>query len=242
MSENKMGKYFKYAIGEILLVVIGILIALQINNWNETHKQNVNALELCQRMLEETIDNIEILTQDVKRNDTLLSADLELLNMMGEDYKSKDPRRLDSLMAYTLIAPKLVIKSSVLNQILNNKELTKSIQQDLKNKIYEIPLLIDKILNIEKSIDQYVNDQLVPLMSSEYSIRNMDTQFSKSMKHLGPSKFNKDSRKLLAIFKFENILDNKYYISSTMNEEYKSLLKGFKELSKALENNIEHLK
>jgi len=33
--ENKTGKYFKYAIGEIVLVVIGILIALQINNWNE---------------------------------------------------------------------------------------------------------------------------------------------------------------------------------------------------------------
>ncbi len=33
--ENKTGKYFKYAIGEIILVVIGILIALQINNWNE---------------------------------------------------------------------------------------------------------------------------------------------------------------------------------------------------------------
>ena len=35
MNQNKMGKYFKYAIGEIILVVIGILIALQINNWNE---------------------------------------------------------------------------------------------------------------------------------------------------------------------------------------------------------------
>jgi hypothetical protein len=33
-----MGKYFKYAIGEILLVVLGILIALQINNWNESNK------------------------------------------------------------------------------------------------------------------------------------------------------------------------------------------------------------
>ena len=35
LMENKTGKYFKYAIGEIVLVVIGILIALQINNWNE---------------------------------------------------------------------------------------------------------------------------------------------------------------------------------------------------------------
>ena len=38
--ENKTGKYFKYAIGEIILVVIGILIALQINNWNEQRKSN----------------------------------------------------------------------------------------------------------------------------------------------------------------------------------------------------------
>jgi len=38
LIENKTGKYFKYAIGEIILVVIGILIALQINNWNENRK------------------------------------------------------------------------------------------------------------------------------------------------------------------------------------------------------------
>ena len=38
MEQNKTGKYFKYAIGEIVLVVIGILIALSINNWNEERK------------------------------------------------------------------------------------------------------------------------------------------------------------------------------------------------------------
>jgi len=40
LMENKTGKYFKYAIGEIVLVVIGILIALQINNWNENRLNN----------------------------------------------------------------------------------------------------------------------------------------------------------------------------------------------------------
>ena len=38
-NENKFQKYFRYAFGEILLVVIGILIALQVNNWNEQRKQ-----------------------------------------------------------------------------------------------------------------------------------------------------------------------------------------------------------
>ena len=39
LSEGKIGKYLKYAIGEILLIVIGILIAVQVNNWNV---KNVN--------------------------------------------------------------------------------------------------------------------------------------------------------------------------------------------------------
>ncbi|WP_425287337.1 DUF6090 family protein [Lutimonas vermicola] len=39
LTENKFSKYLLYAIGEIILVVIGILIALQINNYNELNKQ-----------------------------------------------------------------------------------------------------------------------------------------------------------------------------------------------------------
>jgi hypothetical protein len=56
MSENKTGKYFKYAIGEIILVVIGILIALQINNWNENRKQS-NVIQNYYNQLEEDLDD-----------------------------------------------------------------------------------------------------------------------------------------------------------------------------------------
>lgn len=46
-AENKVMAYLRYAVGEILLVVIGILIALQINNWNEQRilKQELNQLK-----------------------------------------------------------------------------------------------------------------------------------------------------------------------------------------------------
>ena len=46
LSKGKTGKYLKYAIGEIILVVIGILIALQINNWNEDRKSDNKGKEL----------------------------------------------------------------------------------------------------------------------------------------------------------------------------------------------------
>ncbi|PNQ73125.1 hypothetical protein C1T31_09050 [Hanstruepera neustonica] len=53
LSEGKTGKYLKYAIGEIILVVIGILIALQINNWNETRQTKKVEKEILNVLLED---------------------------------------------------------------------------------------------------------------------------------------------------------------------------------------------
>ena len=49
MEKNKTGKYLKYAIGEIVLVVLGILIALSINNWNERNKERGKEIELLSK-------------------------------------------------------------------------------------------------------------------------------------------------------------------------------------------------
>ena len=56
LSKGKTGKYFKYAIGEIILVVIGILIALQINNWNDEN----NLLRKETSLLIEMKSNLEL--------------------------------------------------------------------------------------------------------------------------------------------------------------------------------------
>jgi len=50
VEQNKTGKYIKYAIGEIVLVVIGILIALTINNWNEKSKLKSEEIKLLKEM------------------------------------------------------------------------------------------------------------------------------------------------------------------------------------------------
>jgi len=51
LAEGKTTNYLKYAIGEIVLVVIGILIALQVNNWNETRKLNNERTKLVKELI-----------------------------------------------------------------------------------------------------------------------------------------------------------------------------------------------
>src|SRR6056300_1437527 len=76
LMENKTGKYLKYAIGEIALVVIGILIALSINNWNEDVKNKRMEISYLIRILND-IDNDIIQFERTKktaqqRNDRVL--------------------------------------------------------------------------------------------------------------------------------------------------------------------------
>lgn len=66
--ENRFTRYLIYAIGEIFLVVIGILIALQINNWNESQKQHELEQDLLKNLVKTLEQNHEILNSKIKTN------------------------------------------------------------------------------------------------------------------------------------------------------------------------------
>ena len=59
METGKTTKYFKYAIGEIVLVVIGILIALSINNWNENRKESIQEVKILKQLKTDLTTNLE---------------------------------------------------------------------------------------------------------------------------------------------------------------------------------------
>ena len=64
-AKASAGRYLKYAIGEIILVVIGILIALQINNWNENRKDLQNSEDYRQRILNDLEDDVSSLNSRI---------------------------------------------------------------------------------------------------------------------------------------------------------------------------------
>ena len=81
METGKTTKYFKYAIGEIILVVIGILIALQINNWNENKKNNARKKDILKEIHLEFVTNKSKLEYIVERHKECYVAAQKTVNM-----------------------------------------------------------------------------------------------------------------------------------------------------------------
>ncbi|WP_223032897.1 DUF6090 family protein [Hanstruepera marina] len=90
--ESKTSKYFKYAIGEIILVVIGILIALQINNWNERKKLKTQEKEALVEIISDLNINVVKFNQTLNGKNRLgnINNALHSLNVIIEHLKSKE--------------------------------------------------------------------------------------------------------------------------------------------------------
>ncbi len=105
----KVGKYLKYAVGEIVLVVIGILIALQINNYNEWRKDRVKEKEILVNLAENFELNIETLDSEIESLQEFNKSSRIVLNVLDNQLPF-----VDSLAIHFHLArvPKTIVSLS----------------------------------------------------------------------------------------------------------------------------------
>ncbi len=139
LLENKTGKYFKYAIGEIVLVVIGILIALQLNNYNETINQNNLEQKAIQNLKLDFQYNKSKLDKSIRELKATRSACFTILNQTGN--KQEETFDIDSLLQGTPRLPQYFPQNGFLMDLISSGKL--GLISDLtRNYFYSKPLAI----------------------------------------------------------------------------------------------------
>ncbi len=176
LAEGKTSRYLKYAIGEIILVVIGILIALSINNWNETRKERfqevLNLKNIQKDILLDTVD----IGFNLKYHKLVQSTQKQLLNnMQSEDSKPKEALKYEYALGTPLI---LILHESSFNNlkdnninIISNQELKKQISNHYDN-------IASIMLRVENDLDDYKTYTfLKPYFLKYFSSENKKSKF-----------------------------------------------------------------
>jgi hypothetical protein len=165
LSQNRFTKYLLYAIGEIVLVVIGILIALSVNNWKE--KKTLKKEEI--KLLVGLDEALKIDIKDLSVNDSITKKTLKSHVIIKKQLTSNRPYH-DSLAVHfgrcfdvtNFISNPSNLKTSGIDKISN--ETLKS--KILKYYDFDIPHL----MNIEKEgVNQHFNLRVVPILMEKFN-------------------------------------------------------------------------
>ena len=200
LTESKFSKYLIYAIGEIVLVVIGILIALQINNWNENNKARQREKVLLIELKSNLETNITNLNSDIKEQ----IRDVDVINYLIDHLDHKRPFNdsLPSYFAQAETAPDIIftssafetLKSSGLDLISSDK-----LRQEIVN-LFEIsyPYLLQGTKRLE--------DQLWPALVAPL--------YQKYFRQVESGSYPNDYDALLNDKEFVNMLSNRGFLRS----------------------------
>ena len=181
LTENKFSRYLLYAIGEIVLVVIGILIALQINNWNEEQKIIREEIGILNNLLESLYSAKEQSNSDILKENQLKES---LLVALGKNSK-KSKFRINS------------ISESLFYDILWNSNPSVPVlnsYSDIKNTgkigIIKNRSIRENFTNLELSLTELtslVKDRLIVQQTRIDDILVNDVNFVRLLKSMEPS-------------------------------------------------------
>jgi hypothetical protein len=153
METGKTTRYFKYALGEIILVVIGILIALQINNWNESRKNQIEASTILNSLNLELIDDFDAINGTVKSLEKRKSNSNYLYDLiLGHTVQIDSSKVVEALMNTGFIY-KFVPSFAVYNEIQNSGKLGLINSDNLKKYLANYKSQVEENYRIEGSYD-----------------------------------------------------------------------------------------
>jgi hypothetical protein len=143
LTENKISKYFLYAIGEILLVVIGILIALQLNQNAENNEQDKTRQEYYVQLLEDLNKDKQLAEVTLQRYETDLNKYNEYLKLY--DNPELPPKQVyEKLMTLNIVSETLSFNSNTIESLRSSGEII-LIPLDIRNKLIDLLRLQDQI-------------------------------------------------------------------------------------------------
>jgi len=228
------GRYFKYAIGEIILVVVGILIALQINNWNNYKINRSESNEFNERLLSEVNGNLELGNKKMAEIQSMLNSSKGILDLFNEPLNEINSKSLDSLIYIVIGGVKVEYVTGTLNEGLNTGKVALIESDILKSKLYGLPSNIEYVREYDNLQNDFGNKYLQPFLYKNFNYRTMDNAFSGY--DVGESNFKTQHDKaLLENEEFENLIDNRFFASSTQLIKHENLKKEFEEIKKLIE-------
>lgn len=231
IESGSVTKYLLYAIGEILLVVIGILLALQVNNWNEGRKALNQEQQVLSALHSGFTENLGELKFDIGRLDTTIQnlrviMDLMLLDKVPED------TNIDSLISRTLTNPTWNPSSYVLNDLKNLGSISRLSDPDLQSKLFAWERHFE---NVKELVDSFTasNSAMIDFLRENSSLRNIDV-YAIEIK-IQPSELEFDNKNLLRNLKFENYVDDKLITASILRNEYLESITIIEELLSSIQ-------
>lgn len=172
---SKTGRYLKYATGEIVLVVIGILIALQVNNWNINRIDRASEKQILKQLKTEYQNNLnQLLEKNKIRKETIMPSTLWLLSAIDSNSLDANLDSLNYHLGKTIIVPSFDPINGVSQELINTGKLQLIQSDSLKVQLTQWPSIIeDFLLREEKIYASFIYDRYIPFLIENYQVREV---------------------------------------------------------------------
>ena len=171
ISEGRIKNYLLYALGEIVLVVVGILLALQVNNWNIRRINQGLEIEILEQLQDEFEANLDQIEQrQFIRVDLISKHASSLLEHVLNGNNVLPREEVAKLLSKTYLVPTFDPVNGVLNEIINSGKLQLISNKALRRKLSDWPSVTADLVGEEAQYKDYINNEYIPFMIKNYQI------------------------------------------------------------------------